>query len=279
MEARHIADSEPGTARVRFVHQRGFSRLAELYQHEPLRVLFPDPGGDPHPLAVLVNTAGGLVGGDRLSVSFDLEEGAAALVTSQAAEKVYRSTGREVHIDNHLRVGRGGWLEWLPQETLLFDGARLRRRILLERSPGARALCAEMLVLGRLARGERVAEGLVHDAWEVRCGGRLTWADALRLEGNPCALADHPAGWAGARACATLLYAADDAAEHLSLVRGLQGDDPDVSAGATVVGGVLVARFLSRVPQALRAVLTALWVELRARLGGLPRALPPLWSM
>ena len=111
--------------------------MVALDQRAPLRVLIPDTPDDPLPQAILLNTAGGLVGGDRIEVSVKIGEGAAALVTAQAAEKVYRSTGRPVQIDNRIEVGSGGWFEWLPQETILFDRCRFHRTAMLDAAPDA----------------------------------------------------------------------------------------------------------------------------------------------
>ena len=102
-------------------------RLAHLYQRDPLRVLFPAPEANDIPLAILLTTSGGLVAGDRLAIDIKVGEGTAAHVTAAAAEKVYRSTGATTVITQQLRVAEGAWLEYLPPETILFDGARLRR--------------------------------------------------------------------------------------------------------------------------------------------------------
>src|SRR5207253_4581995 len=115
-----------GTAEVRFVRRGAATRLAHLYQHDPLRVLFPETEATDIPLAVLLTTSGGLVAGDRLAISVHLAEGAAAHVTAAAAEKIYRSTGATSAISQHLTADKGAWLEYLPPETILFDGVRLR---------------------------------------------------------------------------------------------------------------------------------------------------------
>ena len=137
-----------------FAH-RGTTRLARLFQKAPLRVLMPRPAPGEPPCAVLLNTSGGIVGGDALQVEVRLEAGAAAVVTSQAAEKAYRSAGADATLDVALDLADGAWLEWLPQETILFDGARLRRRLRVDAAAQARLLAIDMLVFGRRARGER----------------------------------------------------------------------------------------------------------------------------
>ncbi|WP_270938821.1 urease accessory protein UreD, partial [Falsiroseomonas oryzae] len=182
------------------------ARIARLYQSAPLRMLFPDTDpGDPT-LGAVVNVAGGLAGGDRAQVALALGPGARFTATTPAAEKIYRSLGDETRLGTELRIEEGSCCEWLPQETILFDGARLTRRWEVGLAADSRLLASEMLVLGRAARGERFAHGLLHDRWKVRRGGRLLWADALRID-DPGAQAASRFTLGGAGALATLLLA------------------------------------------------------------------------
>ena len=252
------------------------TRLREVYHTDPLRLLFPTPASGDPPTAVVVTTSGGLVGGDRLEISASVGEGASALVTAQAAEKVYRSAGEDVRFDVRLAVADGGWLEWLPQETILFDSARLRRTTSVEMNGSGRLLAGELLVFGRIARGERFTQGLARDAWEVRRDGRLVWVDALHLDGDVAALLDHPAGFAGATAYGTIVYVGSDAADRMDAARALL-EDCAPHAGATVLGEVLVIRLLGRDAQRLRNDFGRIWAGLRAELAGLPARLPRLW--
>jgi urease accessory protein len=198
---------------------------------------------------------------------------------AQAAEKVYRSAGTATtRIGTALEVGAGGWLEWLPQETILFADCRLDRRLSLDLAGDGRAMAGEILVFGRIARGERTRTGLVHDVIEVRRSGRLVWADALHLEGDYGRVLDSPAGFAGAAACATFVYAGPDGGGRLETARGLL-DAEGVRTGATVVNGVLVARWLAEEPRRLRAAFGAFWASFRAEVGGLPALLPRLWDV
>ena len=266
-----------GGARIRLRDDGGVTRLAELWHHEPLRVLLPEPVDDVLPHVVLLNTSGGLVGGDRLGVTVTLDAGARALVTGQAAEKVYRSAGQDVVIANHLAIGEGAWLEWLPQETILFDCARLRRRLTLELAPTARALAGEIVVFGRRARGETISELLLHDSWTIRRGGRLVWADALRLNRDARAVLTSPFGFDGAAAMATLVYAADDAQAQLAAVREILAEERGIAA--TALGDILLLRGLATDVPALRRAFARLWCLLRSRGGGLPARLPRLWHI
>ncbi len=267
-----------GRAAITFRRAEGVDRLAHLFQQAPLRVLFPDPPAGEPPQAALVTTSGGLAGGDRLELSVEVGSESAGLVVASAAEKVYRSTGPDTTVDISLRVEAGGWLEVLPQETILFEGARLRRLTRLELAPDARALVGEMLVFGRTAKGERLATGLVRDAWEIRRTGRLIWADALHLDGDLAARLAAPAGFGGAVAGATLVLAAPDPGLHRDRVRALL-DGSGGRAGATVVNGLLVARWLDGDAARLRRSFGKVWAALRHAAAGLPERLPRIWEI
>lgn len=266
-----------GAAELDLAARPDGTRLALLHQRSPLRLLFPRPAPDDPFTAVLANTGGGVAGGDRLRLTVRAGAGTAALVTTQAAEKVYRSLGPDSHLDTVLAVAPGAWLEWAPQEAILFDGARLRRSLTIDLAAGARLLAGELLVFGRTARGERFRRGLLHEAWRVRRNGRLVWTDALRLDGDIAARLDAPAGFGGAVACATVLYAADDAPALLGTARALV-EAAAGRAGATLVNGLLLARFLSGDAAALRRDVVQYWAGLRAAAAGLPPRLPRVWE-
>jgi len=266
-----------GFARATFVRRDGASRLSELDQRNPLRVLFPRVESGEPPLAAVTTVSGGLVGGDSLRMEFSVGPQAGAMALGQAAEKVYRSTGPSSIVDIALDVAADGWLEWLPQETILFDGARLERRTTAAVDPAGRLMAGECLVFGRLARGELMRRGLLRDRWEVRRGGRLVWADSLRIEDDIERTLDAVSGFGGARAYGTAIYAGPDAATLLDTAKALTDGHDGVRAGATCIGGVLVARWLSRDPLSLREAFASYWMALRAAAGGLPARLPRLW--
>jgi urease accessory protein len=254
------------------------TRLARLYQHDPCRVLFPRGELDDPFTAVLITTSGGLAGGDRIALTIGAEAGATACVSTQAAEKVYRSAGEDTRIDLSLTVGEGAYLEWVPQETILFDGARFDRRIGIDVAAGGRLLAAETVVFGRIAKGERFTHGLLHDAWRVRVGGRLAWADTLRLEDDIPAMLAHPAGFGGAVAQATVLALGPGAEALLGPTREML-EQAEGRAGATLVSGLLVARFLGSDARLLRRDVANLIATLRAQWVGLPARVPRLWHV
>jgi urease accessory protein len=270
-----------GVADLRFARSGDDTRLADLYQRAPLRVLFPQAQDQGVPTAVVVTTTGGLVGGDRLDLEVVADQGARALVTAQAAEKVYRSLGEDCRIEVRVRAGADAWLEWLPQETILFEGARLRRTTLLDLAPRARVMAGEMLIFGRTASGETLSRGLARDAWVVRRGRRLEWMDALHMEGDLASPLSSGACFAGAKATATMIYAADDSEARLDLAREQISEyiDEDVKAAATIVGGVLVVRWLGHDGLRLRTAFGAFWAAFRHHVGGLRAALPRVWSV
>ena len=268
-----------GHAHLSFAVKDGMTRLATLDQASPLRVLFPRNESSEPPVAAITVISGGIVGGDSLDISVVVPAGGQAVATGQAAEKIYRSTGPDSRIDVDLKVGADGWLEWLPQETIMFDGARLRRRTNVEVDPAGRLLAGEMIVFGRLARGETVRHGQLSDRWEVRQNERLVWADALSLEGDIQARLDSPAGFDGARASAMSLYVAPDSADFLETARELNSDNDGVRAGASLVNGVLVSRWLGKDPLAVRRSFVRYLSAMRNAAGGFRAGLPRLWHV
>jgi urease accessory protein len=231
-----------GESRVVFAVRDGATRLADLHQRDPCRILFPDSEpGDP-PQAVLVTTSGGIAGGDVLKMAVEVGPGGHAVVATQAAEKIYRAAlaSDPCTIDVTLDVGEGATLDWLPQETIVFEGAKLKRRMMADVGAGAALLACEMVVLGRAASGERFTGGLLLDAWSVRRAGKLAWTDTLRVEGET----PTGAGFGPANALATVIGVWDAPQPFFEKARGLLEAADQVRAGVTLVNGVMVARLL-----------------------------------
>ena len=224
--------------------------------------------------AVLINTGGGMAGGDAMSVTVDLGPGSDAVVTSQAAEKIYRSQGADTRIDTSLSVAAGAALAWLPQESILFSGARLNRRLAVDLAADARLVACESVFFGRSAMGESMQRGALRDRWRIRREGRLVVAEDVRLEGAIAETLGRSAIGAGARAAATILVAGGDLADRLEQVRALaeEAQAGTVELGAGLVGDLLIVRLLSPDAQALRRVLVTLLRHLTGR------ALPRTWS-
>ncbi len=265
-----------GVAEIVFSSATGMTRLKHLYQKGPCRALFPQPLPGDLTTAVVATTSGGITGGDKLRIDLAACAGAAAVITTQAAEKVYRSLGDNCTVDIHVRGETGTWLEWLPQETILFDRGRLWRSTAVDARSGAMIMAGDILVFGRLAHGEVFKSGFLHDSWKVYRNGSLIWTDALRLDGNVTPLLDDAAGFAGALCVATFVYVADDARRHLNVARDLLAGS-QVRCGATCVNEVLVVRFLSSEPRILRVTFGEFWAGFRQRVRGLPPRLPRVW--
>jgi urease accessory protein len=231
-----------GESRVSFAVRAGRTRLADLYQRDPCRILFPEPELGEPPQAVLVTTSGGVTDGDALTMRIEVEAGATALATTQAAEKIYRAAkgGQHCTMNIAVHVGEGAALDWLPQETIVFEGARLKRRTVAEVAPGGSLLACEMVVLGRAASGERFTGGLLLDSWSVRRAGKLAWTDALRVEGET----PLGAGFGAANAMTTMIGVWDEPQASFERARALLAKSGDVRAGVTLVNGVMVARLL-----------------------------------
>ncbi|MFN3461260.1 MAG: urease accessory protein UreD [Oceanibaculum sp.] len=247
----------------------GRTRLDRLYQEGSAKARLPKTPGTALE-AILINTGGGMTGGDRLHVGVTAGAGAHLVATSQAAEKIYRSPRGEALMETRLEVGAGGRLDWLPQETILFEGGRFGRRLEADVAADGALLIVESTIFGRTARGEEVTEGHFADRWRVCRAGRLVFADTTRLDGDIAGLLDRPAVAGGGRAVAALLHVAGDAEERLDAVRAVLARHPAVEGGASAWNGLLHARLVSRTGIALRAALIDLLQILRGQ--PMPRA-------
>lgn len=258
-----------GAARVAAGRRSGADRLLRLRQEGSLKVLLPHAGPGGPVEAVLLNTAGGLTGGDRLSLVAEAEERARLRLSTQAAERAYRSDGGWAEVEARLAAGAGARVEWLPQETILYEGAALRRRLSVDLAVDARALLVEPVILGRRAMGEVVTRAAFRDRWEVRRDGSLVFADALRVEPEGWGGFGSPATLGGAGAWASLLLVAPEAEGLLGPLRAILGP----RSGASLVrDGVLFARLLAEDGFQLRQAL----VPALERLAG---PLPKVWRL
>jgi urease accessory protein len=272
-----------GIAEIGFDHRDGVTRLDHLYQRDPLRVLFPSPAAGDPVLAVILTTSGGLVAGDRLDVAVRMAPGSVAHVTASAAEKIYRSVGPTTTVGQSLAIAAGAALEFLPPETILFDGARFRRETIIELGPGAGFLGGDIVIFGRRARGERFTYGLFREVWEVRREGELVWGDALHLEDDIAGIVDHPACFDGAAGFATLIFS-PPGQDPRSLLDGARADQSAGAAaalrgGLTAVGGLVIARWLAAEAAVLRRAYADLACHFRRTTLGLPPRLPRIWHV
>lgn len=257
-----------GEARLAVHMVAGRTRLADLYQRGAAKIRFPMAEGMPLE-AVIINTAGGLTGGDRLVVSLDVAEGAHAVIATQACEKIYRAESGQAVVENTIVVGSAGRCDWLPQETILFDGAGLQRRLNVAMTGDSHFFGVEALVPGRSASGETINTLALHDRIAIRRDGRLIYADALSLSGPVRSALSRPARGGGTGAIATVLYAAPDAERRLGEARDNLAACRS-ETGASAVNGLLAMRFVAANAVDLRRDLVAVITAWRGR--DMPRA-------
>lgn len=252
-----------GAANIGVAGDGGSTRLRRLFQDGCAKMRLPRAGQVAGLEAVLINTAGGLTGGDRLSWSADAGAGSTLTLTTQACERLYRASDGQAEVRTRLCAGPAAVIEWLPQETIFFNGARLDRRLEVDLAEDARLLAVEAMVLGRTAMGERVRHGALRERWRVRRAGRLVFAEELRLAGDIEGRGAGPATLAGACAFATVLLVAEGAERRLAAVRAALG----AAGGASAFEGKLVARVVATNGLELRrALMPALEVLREARL-------------
>jgi urease accessory protein len=243
--------------------------VAGLYEAGGVRLRFPNAGSKCE--GVLINTAGGMTGGDSMRLSFDLQRNAAVTVATQAAEKVYRAENAPASVDLTFALAEEGSLAWLPQETILFDGARLVRSLDVTVAASARLTLLEIVVFGRVARGEQLNGGLFRDRWRIRREGQIVLAEEVRLDGRISNLLARRATGGGARAVATLVHVSPNAEARLAAVRRTLADARS-ECGASAWNGLLVVRFAGADPAAVRAD------GVRAVIRLLRAPLPRVWS-
>jgi urease accessory protein len=246
----------------------GATRRARVHEMGSLRVRCPGPAATELE-AVIVNTAGGMAGGDRFELAVEVGASAHLVVTTAAAEKIYRTLESDTNVGVKLTVAAGGELAWLPQETILFDRARLRRTIDVDLADDARLILAEAVIFGRSGMGERVETGLLHDRWRVRRAGRLIYAETVRLEGEIAAKLSEPAAAKGSVAIATVLVIPGNEGT-VAAVRAL-GEQFRGEVGASAWNGLAAVRLVAADGAALRHDLVAVLSVLRGA------DLPRLW--
>ncbi|MCC3303690.1 urease accessory protein UreD [Sneathiella sp. HT1-7] len=271
-----LARSE-GRVELRYRVKESGSKLAHLYQRGCGRVRFPTVDHADYPEAVLINTAGGLTGGDHMSYQITLDEGSGLTISGQAAEKIYRSVGSMAVIEAEIHVARGAVLEWLPQETILFEKGRLRRMNTVYLEAGSRLIALEATLFGRTAHGETLRAASLQDGWKVWRNGKLLWFDNFVLEGDIHAKSLRPAVLAGAKGMATILIADDQAESYQDVARDSVRENC-VRAAVTCRDELLIIRVLADSGYELRKSLARILTRMRTELSGHTVALPKVWE-
>jgi len=274
-----------GVANVVFKLRSGRTCLKDLYQQGCCKVRFPKAAHLDYREAVLINTAGGLTDDDEMAFDISWDAATQAIVTTQAAEKVYRSRHRSARVNTSLNIAKDAIAVWLPQETIVFDGGRLRRQTKVQLRGNASLFAVESMVLGRSAMNEVLASGHVHDHWRVEIDGRLVFIDALEFnDSNKGLLQDvlqRTAVLAGRVATATFILVDSDLDGSIEAVRGVIGSN-DLMGGVSNLGPLLVGRLVAADVRALRKGIADIFVALQeagsGRLGEVGFSLPRVWQ-
>jgi urease accessory protein len=257
-----------GEARVTLDLLDGRVKIGTLRQRGSAKVMLPHVGRVPE--VVFLNTSGGLTGGDRLSYSLSTGAGLHVVATTQTAERAYQASAGIARVQVALEVGAGGWLDWLPQETILFDGSALQRNTRIDLGRGAGCIVLEQVVLGRAAMGETLRHLQFRDQREIWREGRLVTLEPLCL--NDASLGAGSAVTGGARAFASLVMIGGGAEDALGAVRAAFTED-GVEAGASRLDGRLHLRLATHDGWPLRQQIIKILRVLRTA------ALPRVWQI
>jgi urease accessory protein len=256
--------------------QRG-TRIADVYQKSPIGFVFPKIGDDLVKEAVIINSSGGIAGGDRLEIEVVALNHASVAVTTQAAEKIYRALDRPARVATKLKACGTAKLAWLPQETIVFNQARIRRQTEIDLCSGAELIALEWLVLGRAARGEEVVSGHISDSWRIKRDGHLIWADGFRVSDEGFAQLHRKALLSNWKAVGTLIYFGPSLETRLGILREIAAS-LDCRCAATIVGAIIIVRVAAAASSDLRRGLRSLLEQFSRELRPGPFGVPKMWS-
>jgi urease accessory protein len=273
---KHLQRAEGSLRMVLGSSEQG-THIMDVFQKSPIRVLFPRALGSATQEAVLVNTAGGIAGGDRLEFDVTALGGASIAVTSQAAEKIYRALDQPARIATKLQACEAAKLAWLPQETIVFNRARVIRETEIEVTTGAELLALEWLGLGRTAYGEEMDGGQVIDSWRVKIDARLIWADSFRLTDDIFPHLRRKALLSNCKAVGTLIYFGPHLETRLESLREI-ARLLECQCFASSICGLIVVRFAAELSSSLRLALRSFLQQLSREFGPGPFRMPKMWS-
>ncbi|QOG21567.1 MULTISPECIES: urease accessory protein UreD [Bradyrhizobium] len=260
-----------------FSSAAGGTEIIDVYRKFPMAVAFPNVDDRRHKEAILINTSGGVAGGDEIRVEVVARGNASVAVTTQAAEKVYRALDRPARILTRLRAEGAARLAWLPQETIVFNQARIARRTEIDVSSGTELIALEWLVLGRIESGEEVLGGHVLDSWRIRLDGRLIWADGFLVSDQVFPQLRKTALLSNWKAIATMIYFGPGLETRLERLREI-GASLECACGVTMVGAIIVIRVAAIASVDLRRCLRRFLDQLNHELGYGPFGVPKMWS-
>jgi urease accessory protein len=266
-----------GFGRIVLSGSENGTRIEDVFERSPIRIMFPRTEHRRVEEAVIINTGGGVAGGDRLECSVAALPGASIAVTSQAAEKVYRALHEPARVVTKLKTQMSAKLAWLPQETIVFNQARLHRTTEIELFSGAELLALEWLVLGRTAHGEVVVGGSITDSWRVKRDGRLVWGDSFRVTDEIYRDLKKKALLSNHNAIATLIYFGPDLDKRLDFLREII-PSLGCNCAATLVSGLIVVRFAAKESSDLKLALRRFLEQFGPELGSGPFRVPKMWS-
>jgi urease accessory protein len=266
-----------GSCRVVLSGSERGTRVMDVFQRSPIRIMFPRIGGGGVEEAVFINTAGGIAGGDRLEFDVTAQAGASIAVTSQAAEKVYRALNEPARISTKLKAYESAKLAWLPQETIVFNWGRVSRETDVELSSGAELLALEWIVLGRAAHGEEMVGGHLTDGWRIKKDGQLIWADSFRVTDEIFPHVRRNALLSNCTAVGTLVYFGPALDTRLEFLRDV-ASSLECHCAVTFVGGLIIVRFAAIVSSDLRLALRNFLQQFNREFGPGPFRVPKMWS-
>jgi urease accessory protein len=267
-----------GEGRIFVDRRAGAVRIANLFQQGSAKIRLPSTHDADRLEAALINTSGGLTGGDSFAWHARAGRDCSLTLSTPACEKVYRSASGTASATIQLEAQQGAHLAWLPQETILFEDCALSRSIEADIAPGASLLACEALVFGRRERGERPGNIRLRDRWRIRHDGALVHAEETRIAGQGEELFARAAIAGGAGAVATLLLVSPRAEACVEPLRVAISRAGEITGGASfqpLAGtGKILARLVARDSHALRIVLAGALPVLNRE-----AALPKLWSI
>ena len=266
-----------GVGRIVLTGSERGTRIVDVYQKFPIGLVFPRIGDDLVKEAVIINSSGGTAGGDRLEIEVVALNNASVAVTTQAAEKIYRALDRPAQVATKLKACGTSKLAWLPQETIVFNQARVRRQTEIELCSGAELIALEWLVLGRAARGEEVVSGHISDSWRIKRDGHLIWADGFRVSDEVFASLHRKALLSNWKAIGTLVYFGPSLDTRLRILREMAAS-LDCHCAATIVGAIIIVRVAAGAGSDLRRGLRSLLEQFSRELGPGPFGVPKMWS-
>jgi len=266
-----------GVGRIVLTGSERGTRIVDVYQKFPIGLVFPRIGDDLVKEAVIINSSGGTAGGDRLEIEVVALNNASVAVTTQAAEKIYRALDRPAQVATKLKACGTSKLAWLPQETIVFNQARVRRQTEIELCSGAELIALEWLVLGRAARGEEVVSGHISDSWRIKRDGHLIWADGFRVSDEVFASLHRKALLSNWKAIGTLIYFGPGLDTRLRILREIAAS-LDCHCAATIVGAIIIVRVAAGAGSDLRRGLRSLLEQFSRELGPGPFGVPKMWS-